>query len=128
MRYSVFLFVLFSSCTYNELTVGCTDPTASNYDPNATLDNGLCILDLCLPEPSFSECVKPIIDNNCVLCHSYGGDAGFLILTDYALIKAADIQYNLVNIIKTTMPKSGVMPEDNINIIEKWFENGAPNN
>jgi hypothetical protein len=128
MRYSVFLFVLFSSCTYNELTVGCTDPTASNYDPNATLDNGLCILDSCLLEPSFKNCVKPIINYNCVLCHSYGGDAGFLILTDYALIKAADIQYNLVNIIKTTMPKSGLMPEDNINIIEKWFENGAPDN
>ena len=128
MRYSVFLFVLFSSCTDNELTVGCTDPTASNYDPNATIDNGLCILDLCLPEPSFSECVKPIIDNNCVSCHSYGGAAEFLWLTDYNFIIEADNIYDIVNSINTSMPKGGLMPQKNINVIEKWFENGASNN
>jgi hypothetical protein len=128
MRYSLLILLLLSYCTYNDLIVGCTDPNATNYDSNATIDNGLCILDLCLPEPSFSECVKPIIDNNCVSCHSYGGDAGFLILTDYDLIMAAHDQYNLVNIINTTMPKAGLMPEDNISIIEKWFENGASNN
>ena len=64
----IFLVLLFisSSCTYNELITGCIDPSASNYDPNATIDNGLCILDSCISEPSFLECVKPIIDNNCV--------------------------------------------------------------
>ncbi len=128
MRYSLYLLLLFSSCTYNELIVGCTDATASNYDSNATIDDGSCILDLCLSDPSFSECVKPIIENNCVSCHSYGGDAGFLLLTDYDLIKLACEQNNLLNSIKTTMPKSGLMPAENINIIEKWFLNGAPNN
>jgi hypothetical protein len=123
-----FLFVV-SSCTYNELITGCTDPTASNYDPNANIDNDLCILDLCLSEPSFLECVKPIIDNNCVSCHSYGGDAGFLLLTEYTfIIEAQNSGYDIVNSINTSMPKGGLMPQENINIIEKWFENGAENN
>ena len=122
-----FLFIV-SSCTYNELITGCTDPTASNYDPNATIDNDLCILDLCLSEPSFLECVKPIIDNNCVSCHSYGGAGGHIVLTDYDLIILADNIYDIVNSINTSMPKGGLMPQENINIIEKWFENGAENN
>ena len=122
-----FLFIV-SSCTYNELITGCTDPTASNYDPNATIDNNLCILDLCLSEPSFLECVKPIIDNNCVSCHSYGGSADHILLTDYNFIKEADNIYDIVNSINTSMPKGGLMPQENINVIEKWFENGASNN
>ena len=122
-----FLFIV-SSCTYNELITGCTDPTASNYDQNATIDNGLCILDSCLSEPSFLKCVEPIIKDNCRSCHSYGGDAGHILLTDYNLILAADNMYDIVNSINTTMPKGGLMPQENINVIEKWFENGASNN
>ena len=124
----LFLLFVFSSCTYNELIVGCTDPTASNYDSNATTDDGLCIFDLCLSDPSFLEGVKPIIENNCVSCHSYGGEGGFLLLTDYNLIILANNNYDIVNIINTSMPKSGLMPQENITIIEKWFENGASNN
>ena len=122
-----FLFIV-SSCTYNELITGCTDPAASNYDPNATIDNDLCILDLCLSEPSFLECVKPIIDNNCVSCHSYGGAAVHILLTDYNFILAVDNIYDIVNSINTSMPKGGLMPQQNINVIEKWFNNDAPNN
>tara|TARA_B110000444_G_C18769623_1_gene561820 strand:- start:22 stop:414 length:393 start_codon:yes stop_codon:yes gene_type:complete len=122
------LLFIFSSCSYNELITGCTNPTASNYDQNATIDNGLCVLDICLSEPTFLECVKPIIDNNCVSCHSYGGDAGDILLTDYNLIIEADNMYDIINSINNTMPKGGLMPQKNINVIEKWFENGAPNN
>lgn len=33
-----------SCCTYNVVSVsGCTDPAATNYDPNATIDDGSCI-------------------------------------------------------------------------------------
>ena len=122
------LLFIFSSCTYNELITGCTDPTAANYDPNATIDSNGCILDLCFSAPAFSDCVKPIIDNNCVSCHSYGGEAEFLLLTDYNFIISAHNIYNIVSIINTTMPKAGLMPQENINIIEKWFDNDAPNN
>jgi len=130
MKRVIFLALLFivSSCTYNELIIGCTDSAAYNYDQNATIDDGLCILDSCLSEPSFLECVKPIIDNNCISCHSYGGSADHILLTDYNFIKEADNIYDIVNSINTSMPKDGLMPQENINVIEKWFENGASNN
>ena len=123
----VFILLFISSCTYNELILGCTDPTAYNYNPDTTIeDNDLCILDLCLSEPSFIECVLPIIQQNCVSCHSYGGDADFLLLTNYDLILEADNTYGIV--INTSMPKEALMSKENINVIEKWFENNAPNN
>ena len=130
MKRIIFLVLLFivSSCTYNELIIGCTDSAAYNYDQNATIDDGLCILDSCLSEPSFLECVKPIIDYNCISCHSYGGSADHILLTDYNFIKEADNIYDIVNSINTSMPKDGLMPQENINVIEKWFENGASNN
>ena len=124
----LFLLFIFSSCTYNELIVGCTDPTALNYDANASVDNNGCLFDSCISEPSFLDCVKPIIDNNCVSCHSYGGEAGFLLLIDYNSIISASNDYDIVNAINSSMPKVGLMPQVNINIIEKWFENDAPNN
>ena len=128
LRFIVLTFI-FSSCTYNELITGCTDPTASNYDLHATIDNGLCILDSCFSEPSFLECVKPIIDNNCVSCHSYGGNAEFLLLTGYTfIIEAQNSGYDIVNSIKTSMPPAGLMPNENIHVIEKWFENGSQDN
>ena len=133
LRFIFLFFISLSfSCTYNELITGCTDPLASNYDASATVDDGLCLLDLCLTDPSFLECVKPIIDNNCVVCHQSGGAASWMPLTDYNSILAAHNNFDVVNAINSTMPEvEGIvvlMPEENISIIQKWFENGAPNN
>ena len=123
-----FLFFLYS-CTYNELILGCTDPNAFNFNPDANVeDNDLCVLDICLSEPTFEECVFPIFQQNCISCHSYGGDADFLLLSNYDLIIKADNVYGIVNSINTSMPKDGLMFQENINVIEKWFENDAPNN
>ena len=38
----------------SQVISGCTDPTASNYDPNATIDDGSCI-----PIISISGCTDP---------------------------------------------------------------------
>ena len=34
-----------ANCSCNEI-LGCTDPDACNYDPNATIDNGLCDMEI----------------------------------------------------------------------------------
>ncbi|QDP46347.1 MAG: hypothetical protein GOVbin1709_9 [Prokaryotic dsDNA virus sp.] len=34
---------IYSDCVDCEAIYGCTDPTATNYDPNATIDDGSCI-------------------------------------------------------------------------------------
>ena len=108
LNYSYLLvFPLFLACTYDEP-------------------------DLCIDEnPSFSECVMPIIQENCVSCHSYGGSAGFLNLENYESIRNSVIDGNLIDRINSTenpMPPSGNMSESTIRIIQNWEENGVPNN
>jgi len=124
----IFLFMI--SCEYNDLFTGCTDPEAANYDPYANIDDGNCffIVDDCISQPSFVACIKPIIDNNCVSCHSYGGSANFLILSDYNSIKSAVQNNNLLYSIENNMPPNGLMSEQNISIIKNWIENEMPNN
>ena len=41
-------------CTYDEY--GCMDPSANNYDPSATIDNGMCTYDV-------YGCMDPIANN-----------------------------------------------------------------
>ena len=101
------VFILFLACTYDEPDL-CSDQ-----------------------DPSFAECVIPIIQDNCVSCHSYGGSAGFLDLSSYESIRNSVIDGNLIDRINSTenpMPPSGKMSELTISIIKKWEENGAPNN
>ena len=83
LNYSYLLvFPLFLACTYDEP-------------------------DLCIDEnPSFSECVMPIIQENCVSCHSYGGSAGFLNLENYESIRNSVIDGNLIDRINSTETSS----------------------
>ena len=37
------LIILFSKPMMNAQTLGCTDPMAINYNPNATINNGSCV-------------------------------------------------------------------------------------
>lgn len=44
-----------SNCPVSEPIAGCTDPDACNYDPEASVDNGLCYYeDECIPEFTLS--------------------------------------------------------------------------
>ena len=112
MRYSLFLFVILSSCTYNELT-----PIP------------ICESDT----PSFYTCVKPIIDNHCLACHSDASPNGDL--SDYDAIRFYLINGDLLDRIQREEGAVGFMPLgdnklDNLQIetLIKWKNNGAPNN
>lgn len=73
----IFLFFtfLFSSCTYNNLTV----------DDNTE----------CIPDPQvFSSNIKPILDIYCVSCHYQG--SGRSLLTDYTSVVSSIENDNLL--------------------------------
>jgi len=76
----------------------------------------------------FSQDVKPIIDQNCVVCHSPGGASSFFPLTDYGLVKSAvdeildRIQRPKGDPLK--MPQGGSLSQTNIEIIRKWKADG----
>ena len=115
MRYSLFIFVILSFCTYNELT-----PIP------------ICESDT----PSFYTCVKPIMDNHCLECHSDASPNGDL--SDYDNIRYHVINGDLLDRIQRGEGAAGFMPMpsgdnkklDNVQIetLIKWKNNGAPNN
>jgi hypothetical protein len=106
----LFLFSLFviSSCTYHELS-----PCETN-------------------EPAFSDCVKPIFEQNCVGCHSTGNSDGIMTLTNYQEIQDQVVNGTVIESLKREvgfMPKNGErLSANQILIIENWKNNGAPNN
>ena len=100
----IFLFSLFifTSCTWNEL-------------PEV-----VCVPD----EQVYFELVQPIIENNCISCHSTTANMP-AILGSYDGVTDALRNYSLKEeVINRTMPPYGLPPlsESEINIIQKWAD------
>lgn len=79
----------------------------------------------------FSTEVKPLMDVSCKSCHSTAAAAtsgGSIILETYDQIKANNAKI-ISTINAATMPKGGAkLPVCEIRKIQKWFDNGMPNN
>ena len=109
MRFFLILSILvITSCTYNELSICETD------------------------NPSFTDCVEPIFEKNCIVCHFQNNSNGIMPLSNFQ-----EIQDNVINgtVIESIKREVGFMPKDGerlsveeILIIENWKENDAPNN
>ena len=109
MRIFLILSILVTtSCTYNELSICETD------------------------NPSFTDCVEPIFEKNCIVCHFQNNSNGIMPLSNFQ-----EIQYNVINgtVIESIKREVGFMPKngerlsaEEILIIENWKENDAPNN
>ena len=100
----LFLFSLFifSSCTWNEL-------------PKV-----ICVPD----EQVYLDLVQPIIENNCISCHSTPANMP-AVLGSYDGVIDALRNYSLKEeVINRTMPPYGLPPlsESDINIIKKWAD------
>lgn len=70
---AAFVAVALSSCAEvaGDITKGCTNPSAVNYDPNATQDNGGCVS---IPEKQYSLFFK-YTATWCGPCGDWGGPA-----------------------------------------------------
>ena len=109
MRFFLILSILvITSCTYNELSICETD------------------------NPSFTDCVEPIFEKNCIGCHFQDTPNGIMPLTNFLEIQDKVINGTVIESIKKEvgfMPKNGErLSAEEILIIENWKENGAPNN
>jgi mono/diheme cytochrome c family protein len=88
---------------------------------------------------TYSGTVFPIIQANCIGCHSGAAPQGNVLLEDYNSISAAgqipEGQYgSLYGVIShasgnSPMPKNGnKLPDCDIQKIKKWIDDGTPNN
>ena len=81
--------------------------------------------------PTYTANIKPIIDNNCLTCHSATAGQYPTMETYVQARDAAEIGNMICRIddqsCGSVMPQSGRMPQTNINTIKKWAANGYPN-
>jgi len=93
-----------------------------------------------LPEDFFSKKIKPVLEAQCVKCHSGEEPEGDLNLTSRAGLtkggesgaavdKDAPGESALISAVKYEdyeMPPSGRLPDEQIALIERWVKSGAP--
>jgi len=83
---------------------------------------------------TYTLTVKPILDQNCNVCHSNASQQGSVILDSYADVAAQASSGKLMGAIThdpqfSAMPQGGAMLNDcNILKIGKWVQEGSPNN
>lgn len=107
MRYSLFLLLLVCSCTYNELV-----PVVPVCEPD---------------EQIFFDLVQPIIEANCLACHSDGSPNGDF--SNYDELRISILNTDLIDRIQRDVNDVGFMPkggqklsEEDIEIITNWID------
>ncbi len=115
-------------------------------DAEASGEGGAAVVDPNTIETvSFKDHVKPIFDKRCLSCHGARAKGGYKV-TDYTAVMnsgdnapviiagdaANSILAQMLNGIKTPaggqMPPSRPLPQPQIQLIEKWINQGAQNN
>ena len=103
MKRIIFLFglLILTSCTYNEITPIC--------EPD---------------EQIFSDLVQPIIESNCMECHSESSSQPPVLETYDGVINALNNHSLRDRVINREMPPYGNLPmsESDINIIKNWAD------
>lgn len=83
---------------------------------------------------SYSATLVPILQNNCIGCHSGGSPSGGLNFTDFATFQQAALNGRVQGAMSgasgfAVMPPAGnLLPACNVQQINKWVAAGAPNN
>ncbi len=81
---------------------------------------------------SFAADIATIISNNCASCHSGANPNAGVSLTNYSEIAAYAQSGLLMNVLTgngaPTMPPAGQLDDCSIDKIQKWINDGSPNN
>ena len=83
---------------------------------------------------SYSTTLVPMLQNNCIGCHSGGAASGGLDFTDFATFQQSAIDGRVQGAMSgasgyAVMPPAGnPLPACNVQQIDKWVAAGAPNN
>ncbi len=113
------LFAGVMSC----LCFSCSDDSEDDLIPVAPVDPIDPVIELI----TYTNNVKSIIDNNCVVCHQGVDPAGGLYLRDYNEVKSAVLNNGLLNRINDAanpMPQGGLLPQSIRDIIDQWNTDG----
>ena len=82
---------------------------------------------------SFTTCVTPVLASCSSFCHNSDNAFGGVVLETYEEIKEQVDNSALANVLRGTndysiMPPTGMLPDADVELIEKWISEGAENN
>jgi uncharacterized membrane protein len=106
---------------FSAFVAGCTNDSTSDLIGDEQVENA-----------TYTENIKPIIDNNCTSCHGSTPSGGApMPLTTFENVREAVLNRNLIGKISLPqgdpdmMPKGGTrLPQNKINLIVQWEEQG----
>lgn len=108
------------------ITSGCYNDKVELLYPNNNINDTTTV--------SFSAFVQPILQSQCVSCHSASNPSGSVDLSVYNAVKTSADNGKLVSSIKqdgtaSAMPQGAAKLDATvINKIDKWVKDGAVNN
>lgn len=80
-------------------------------------------------EVSYSTDISPIIEMNCVTCHTQGGFGnGFFDTYAGVKEKVDNGSFRQRVLVQMDMPPGGRLSDQELELIESWLDNGAPDN
>ncbi|MBC7440788.1 MAG: hypothetical protein H7250_12505 [Flavobacterium sp.] len=82
--------------------------------------------------PTYAKNIKPIVDANCISCHSQSGTGQYPNMETYSDFREACANGKVICRIEGTscgevMPQSGRMPQSTVNLIKLWKAQGFIN-
>ncbi len=82
----------------------------------------------CDTAASFATVIQPLVTSSCAIsgCHVSGGQTPNL--SDYASIKANVGRVRIRATVDKSMPPSGPLSNCSTQALQRWIDNGAPNN
>jgi hypothetical protein len=100
--------------------------TVTVKDVNDCIDSQMAIVAE-VPEVSYADQIRPIIDTNCQISNCHGDQGGIPSYATYedVLAKASEIKSRTT---AKTMPPTGPLADAEIQLIANWVDQGAPNN
>ena len=99
MRFSLFLMLIFFSCTYNEVVLDCV-PSEQDY----------------------IALVKPIIEENCINCHNDNSGRPAILTSYIGVIDAIDNQSLKNWVVDLQMPPGNPLEQSDIDVLIKWID------
>ena len=111
MAVSIFSLSTLGACAFKNMKGSITPETlAISYSPD---------------QIGYKEVNDSVFTPNCIACHNQSLHQGSIVLDSYAAVKA---NLGLVQnqIVGQTMPPNGALAQDQINLVTKWIQAGAP--
>lgn len=113
-----------SSGTFSDL--GADDYTIVVVDANECTDSDMATVEE-IPVVFYSNQIRPILDANCQRSPCHGSNAGIPTFETYDDVKAKADRIK-ARTGDGTMPPSGPLSNENIQLIADWVDQGAPDN